>query len=95
MDSNSLARTAGFPVSANWSVLVILWLLTWSLASTLRRAVSGYSTEVYWFAGTCGAVVLLASLLAHELAHAIESACAAPRGRRLGAYVAHRSGPQK
>lgn len=66
-----LGRIAGFPVTANWSVLVILWLFTWSLATTLPRAVSGYSTATYWVAGACGAVVLLASLLAHELAHAI------------------------
>lgn len=66
-----LGRIAGFPVSANWSVLVILWLFTWSLASTLPSAVPGYSTVTYWFAGACGAVVLLASLLTHELAHAI------------------------
>lgn len=66
-----LGRIAGFPVSANWSVLVILWLFTWSLASTLPTTVPGYSTATYWFAGACGAVVLLASLLTHELAHAI------------------------
>jgi Zn-dependent protease/CBS domain-containing protein len=66
-----IGRIAGFPVSVNWSVLVILWLFTWSLASTLPGAVSGYSAAAYWVAGACGALVLLASLLAHELAHAI------------------------
>jgi Zn-dependent protease len=66
-----LGRIAGFPVSANWSVLVILWLFTWSLASTLPTTTAGYSTGSYWIAGACGATVLLASLLAHELAHAI------------------------
>jgi Zn-dependent protease len=66
-----LGRIAGFPVSANWSVLVILWLFTWSLASTLPATTPGYSAGSYWIAGACGATVLLASLLAHELAHAI------------------------
>jgi len=66
-----LGRIAGFPVNANWSVLVILWLFTWSLASTLPSTAAGYSTGSYWIAGICGATVLLASLLAHELAHAI------------------------
>jgi hypothetical protein len=32
-----IGRIAGFPVSVNWSVLVILWLCTWSLASMLAR----------------------------------------------------------
>lgn len=66
-----LGRIAGFPVQANWSVLVILWLFTWSLASTLPTTAAGYSPTAYWVAGACGATVLLASLLAHELAHAI------------------------
>ena len=66
-----LGRIAGFPVNANWSVLVILWLFTWSLASTLPTTAAGYSPGSYWIAGACGATVLLASLLAHELAHAI------------------------
>jgi Zn-dependent protease len=66
-----IGRIAGFPVNVNWSVLVILWLFTWSLASTLPVTTPGYSAGAYWVAGACGATVLLASLLAHELAHAI------------------------
>jgi Zn-dependent protease len=66
-----LGRIAGFPVYVNWSVLVILWLFTWSLASTLPTTAAGYPARAYWVAGACGATVLLASLLAHELAHAI------------------------
>ncbi len=70
-DAIPLGRIAGFPVNVHWSVLVILWLFTWSLASTLPGAVKGYSHGAYWLAGACGALVLLASLLAHELAHAV------------------------
>ncbi len=70
-DAIPLGRVAGFPVSVHWSVLVILWLFTWSLASTLPGVVKGYAPGAYWLAGACGALVLLASLLAHELAHAV------------------------
>ncbi len=66
-----IGRIAGFPVSVNWSVLVILWLFTWSLASTLPSAVPGYPKGTYWVAGACGALILLGSLLAHELTHAV------------------------
>ena len=76
-----IGRIAGFPVSVNWSVLVILWLFTWSLASTLPNTVPGYSPAAYWIAGACGAVVLLGSLLAHELTHAVLA-------RRAGITVA-------
>lgn len=71
MGTIPIGRIAGFPVSVNWSVLVILWLFTWSLAATLPGAVPGYSTATYWLAGACGALILLGSLLAHELTHAI------------------------
>jgi Zn-dependent protease/CBS domain-containing protein len=75
-----LGRIAGFEVKVHWSVIVILWLFTWSLATTLPGAVAGYSRPAYWLAGACGALVLLASLLAHELAHAVVA-------RRMGAGV--------
>jgi len=32
-DDIKLGRLAGFPLAMNWSVLVIAWLLTWSLAT--------------------------------------------------------------
>lgn len=75
-----LGRIAGLEVKVHWSVIVILWLFTWSLASTLPGTVKGYSHAAYWLAGVCGAVVLLASLLAHELAHAVVA-------RRMGVSV--------
>ncbi|OBH86891.1 zinc metalloprotease [Mycobacterium scrofulaceum] len=70
-DAIPIGRIAGFPVKVHWSVLVILWLFTWSLASMLPGGVKGYSAVAYWVAGACGALVLLASLVAHELAHAV------------------------
>jgi Zn-dependent protease/CBS domain-containing protein len=71
MDAIPMGRIAGFPIRVNWSVLVILWLFTWSLASTLPRTAPGYPTVAYWLAGGCGALILLGSLLAHELTHAV------------------------
>lgn len=70
-DAIPIGRIAGFPVKVPWSVLVILWLFTWSLASMLPGSVKGYSPVAYWVAGAGGALVLLASLVAHELAHAV------------------------
>lgn len=54
-----LGRFAGFPVKVHWSVVVILWLFTWSLATTLPHTVAGYSHPAYWLVGACGAIVLL------------------------------------
>jgi Zn-dependent protease/predicted transcriptional regulator len=71
-DNVRLGRVAGFPVSVSWSVLVIVGLFTWSLASySLPDAAPGHRPAAYWLAGFAGALLLLASLLAHELAHAV------------------------
>ena len=71
-DSVRLGRIAGFPVSINWSVLVVLLLLAWSLAEgVLPTSAPGRGTGTYWLAGVVGSLLLLCSLMAHELAHAI------------------------
>lgn len=80
-DAVPLGKLAGFQIKVHWSVVVILWLFTWSLATALPGAVKGYSRPIYWVAGACGALVLLGSLLAHELAHAVVA-------RRMGVRVA-------
>lgn len=67
-----LGRIAGFPLTVNWSVLVLLWLFTFSLAGySLPHSAPGHSSGAYWLAGFGGALALLGSLLAHELAHAV------------------------
>ncbi|MGW5740494.1 site-2 protease family protein [Amycolatopsis sp. NPDC003861] len=67
-----LGRPAGIRVGAHWSVLLTMALLAWILAeSLLPEAVPGVSPVVYWATGTAGAVVFLASLLVHELCHAL------------------------
>ena len=68
----SLGRPAGIRVGAHWSVLLTMALLAWLLAeSLLPAAVPGLSAVVYWASGTAGSVVFLASLLVHELSHAL------------------------
>ena len=67
-----LGRVAGIPIGMNWSVLLILWLISWSLAGSYFPAVlPGHQSGEYWAAGIVGALLFFASLLAHELGHAI------------------------
>lgn len=71
-DSLRVGRIAGIPVGINWSVLVVAWLITWSLASfRFPDAYPGHTPGAYWLTGAATAVVFLASLLAHELGHSI------------------------
>ena len=67
-----LGRVAGIRVGANWSVAVILALVTEILAvSVLPAEVPHRSAALYWLVAVVAAVLFLACLLAHELAHAM------------------------
>ena len=71
-ESVPLGRIAGIRIGANWSLLVVFWLIAWSLASSeLPRAAPHHSDSAYWAAGLAAAVVFYGCLLAHELAHSI------------------------
>lgn len=65
-DDIKLGRVAGFPLSMNWSVLVVAWLLTWSLAAaSFPGSAPGHTPGTYWPAAAAAGFFFL-SLLAHE-----------------------------
>ncbi|GAA4087671.1 site-2 protease family protein [Nonomuraea soli] len=67
-----LGRMGGVPVGLNLSVVLILAILILGLAfGRFPAAFPGYGTALYLVAATLAAVLFLASLLAHELAHAL------------------------
>jgi Zn-dependent protease/predicted transcriptional regulator len=67
-----LARVGGIPVGLNWSVLAVLVLLVDLLAaSVLPEASPRAGAPTYWGLAVAAAIVFLATLLAHELAHAL------------------------
>lgn len=67
-----LGRVGGITVGAHWSVGVILVIVAQVLAvSVLPSAHPHERPAAYWAAGVIAAVLFLASLLAHELAHAL------------------------
>jgi Zn-dependent protease/CBS domain-containing protein len=67
-----LGRIAGVPVAAHWSVLVILFLIVDTLATTLLPdAVPDRSALAYWAVAAAAGVLFVAALLGHELAHAV------------------------
>lgn len=68
----SLGRIAGVRVGLHWSVLVIVVLVVLALArGRFPAAHPGYAASAYWALALLTAVVFLASLLVHELAHAM------------------------
>lgn len=53
-------------------MLVVVWLIAWSLADELLPASSeGHTPAAYWLTGTATAVLFVAGLLAHELSHSL------------------------
>jgi Zn-dependent protease/predicted transcriptional regulator len=80
-ESLYLGRIRGIRIGVNWSLLPISALIAWSLAATLLpNAAPGYATWGYWFFAILTTAAFYASLLAHELAHALV-------GRRHGVNV--------
>jgi Zn-dependent protease len=69
-----LGRIAGVRVGANWTVLLIAGLLAWVLATRLLPgSAPGHSQAEYWAVGVAAALLFFISLLAHELAHAVQA----------------------
>jgi Zn-dependent protease len=77
-----LGRLFGIEVGANWSLIFIFALITWTLAtSVLSVDVPGQGVAAYWLVAAAGAVIFYACLLAHEMSHALVA-------RRSGVKVA-------
>jgi Zn-dependent protease/CBS domain-containing protein len=67
-----LGRVAGVEVTAHWSLMVVIWLIAWSLATVqFPDEVAGLSQTTYWLAGVLTALLFFVGLLAHELSHAV------------------------
>ncbi|MBO1333018.1 site-2 protease family protein [Streptomyces sp. VRA16 Mangrove soil] len=67
-----LGRIGGTRIGLHWSVLVVVALVTGSLATgRLPDAEPGRPTWQYWGVALLTAALFLASLLVHELAHAV------------------------
>jgi len=65
-------RIAGFAVQASPSVLLLFAFIVFTTANgLLPSSAPGASTGAYWAGGIIASVLLFASLLMHELAHAI------------------------
>ena len=68
----TLFRLAGIAIRVDASWLVLAVLVTWTLAAAYYPAqYRGLGTATYWTMGAIGALGLFASILIHELSHAV------------------------
>lgn len=69
-----IGRIFGIPFGINWSWLVVLALIIWSLGSGVFPAQNpGLSRAAYYAMAVVAALAFFASLLLHELGHAVQA----------------------
>src|SRR6185369_2173244 len=67
-----IGRLFGIPIRAHYSWLPVIPLYVWAIAGGLLPSeAKGLSPIEYWSLGLLTTVLLFASVLAHELAHAL------------------------
>jgi Zn-dependent protease/CBS domain-containing protein len=85
--SARIGTLRGIAVQIHWSVLVIVALFAWELAELQLPVRPGHAGVADWLAATAGAVVLLLSLLAHEVSHALVARHYRVRVRSITLFV--------
>jgi Zn-dependent protease/CBS domain-containing protein len=69
-----LGRIAGIRIGINWSWLIVFALIVWSLASAVFPSQNpGFSDGEYIALAVVAALLFFASLLLHELGHALQA----------------------
>ncbi len=67
-----VGRLFGIPIRLDWSWMPMIPLYAWAIAGVyLPNNAPGRSLSEYWTLGVVTAALLVASVLAHELAHAL------------------------
>lgn len=66
-----IARLFGINIYLDWSWLLIFFLVTWSLGSGFARFNPGWGAGMVWGVAIIAALLFFASVLAHEMAHAL------------------------
>jgi Zn-dependent protease/CBS domain-containing protein len=76
-----LGRIAGVEVGLHWSLAIVFVLIVWTLAGQIfPSVVPDQPQSAYWLVAALAAILFYASLLSHELGHALVA-------RRLGVKV--------
>jgi Zn-dependent protease/CBS domain-containing protein len=73
-DELELGRIAGIRVALHWSWLAVFALVAWTLATSVFPSWNpGLGDATYWAMAAVAAVLFFASILLHELGHALQA----------------------
>ncbi len=83
-----LFRVAGVQIAIDYSWLIIFLLVLWSLsAGYFPQAYPGHARAGYWVVGFAGTLLFFASVLIHELSHAIMANSLGQEVRRITLFI--------
>ena len=66
-----LGRLFGINIRADWSWLLIVFLVTWNLTNVFGQVHPGWSPPLRWGLSLAAAMLFFGSVLAHELSHSL------------------------
>ena len=78
----------GIPIRLHFTLLLVSLLVVWTLATMLIPEIyPGLSFSVYWTMGVIGSILLLMSVLVHELAHSVVALRYGLKVREIVLYI--------
>ena len=70
--SFQIAKVKGIPVRLHFTLIIVFFLIAWTLASSfMPRYFPNLTTVQYWIMGATGAIILFISVFIHELMHSV------------------------
>lgn len=88
MNGLRLGSIAGIDIAVDWSLLIVFLLVTFSLAAGVFPVWHpGWSAALAWGTAAAAALLLFASVLVHELSHAIVGRACGVRFSRITLFV--------
>ena len=70
--SFQIARVRGIPVRLHFTLIIVFFLIAWTLASSfMPQYFPNLTTVQYWLMGATGAIILFISVFLHELMHSV------------------------